>query len=237
MTSVSRPLSGTARGRIVTAWANAIGVLPADTRKDEWVFVERTDLEAVVVVSVDGRGLVAAPPKVLNALREASPDLLLDADALAKILPGADPIGSADLLFTENSPQPSPVVATVTESARVAAMREGVSTPEWEESGIEETERRWATLAAAGSPAAFAGFTRWRSELAQMAVLASPQHRGAGFAYAAAAVATQEALGENLIPQWRSRQGNEASRRLAQRLGFTQLGVQAAVALNQVPEA
>ncbi|WP_086990709.1 GNAT family N-acetyltransferase [Agrococcus casei] len=66
-----------------------------------------------------------------------------------------------------------------------------------------------------------------------MAVLASPAHRGAGFAYATAAVATQEALGIGLVAQWRSRQGNEASRRLAQRLGFTQLGVQVAVTLKR----
>ena len=216
----------------MTAWVHALGVPSQDARQDEWVFVERADLDAVVVVDVDGCGLAAAPPNVLDQLRDVSPELLLDADALAQMLPGAEPIGSADLLFTDRSPRQALTAAVAARSQDVATLRAGVSAAQWEESGIEEAERRWSALAPAGDPAAVAGFTRWRAELAQMAVLASPQHRGAGFAYAAAAQATQTALGEGLIAQWRSRQGNDASRRLAQHLGFTRLGVQAAVALH-----
>ncbi|MGJ9405752.1 GNAT family N-acetyltransferase [Nesterenkonia aurantiaca] len=232
MESFYRPLSDTARRRILTAWANALGMPPQDARKDEWVFVERPELQAVIAVCVEGYGLAAAPPTVLDQLRDASPELLLDAAALARMLPGTDPIGSADLLFAERSPRPSPTTAIAAGPPDVATMRAAVSAVEWEESGIEETERQWAVLAQRGDPAAVAGFSRWRSELAQMAVLASPQHRKAGFAYAAAAAATEEALRNGLIAQWRSRQGNTASRELAQRLGFTQLGVQSAVTLN-----
>lgn len=232
MKSSYKPLSDSARGRILATWANALGMSPQDARKDEWGFVERPDLQAVVVVRVEGCGLAAAPPRVLDQLRHASPELLLDAAALARMLPGASPIGSADLFFTEHSPQPSSTTATAARASDVATVRAGVSAAEWEESGIEETEHQWAVLGPQGVPAAVAGFSPWRSELAQLAVLASPQHRRAGFAYAAAAVATEEASRNGLIAQWRSRQGNVASRALAQRLGFTQLGVQAAVRLQ-----
>lgn len=233
MNSVPEPLSDTARRRIVSGWASVIGVPAQDIRKDEWVFVERADLEAVVVVGVEGYGLAAAPPEHVELLRHAPPESLLDAVALARMLPaGADPIGSADLLFADSSPRLTRIGACVSGPEDMATLRSQVSASEWQESGIEETERQWIAVAPAGSPAAVAGFKRWRSELAQMAVLASPAHRGAGFAYATAAVATQEAVGVGLIAQWRSRQGNEASRRLAQRLGFTQLGVQVAVTLK-----
>ncbi|MBO0594853.1 GNAT family N-acetyltransferase [Nesterenkonia sp. E16_7] len=232
MESLSEPLTDITRRRIVTAWANALGVPPADIRRDEWVFVERADLTAVVVVRVDGFGLVAAPAKILDRLGDVSRESLLDADALAGMLASADPIGSADLLFAERSPRSSPSSVIPARPLDLATMRAGVSAAEWEESGLEETECQWAALNPAGDPAAIAGFSRWRSELAQMGVLAHPEHRGAGFAYAAAAAATDAALGAGLIAQWRSRQGNQASRVLAQRLGYTPLGVQAAVALN-----
>ncbi|EXF24128.1 acetyltransferase [Nesterenkonia sp. AN1] len=232
MKSISKPLTDVTRGRIVTAWANALGVPPDGIRQDEWVFVERADLSAVVVVRVDGVGLVAAPAKILDQLRDVSREVLLDADALASMLPDADPIGSADLLFAERSPRSSPSSVIAARPLDLATMRAGVSAAEWDESGIEETERQWVALDPAGDPAAIAGFSRWRSELAQMGVLAAPQYRGAGLGHAAAAAATDAALGAGLIAQWRSRQGNQASRGLAQRLGYTQLGVQAAVALN-----
>lgn len=233
MGSTSKPLSDSARRRVVAAWTHALGTLPGEIRKDEWTFVERADLQAVVVVRVDGFGIAAAPPRLLDLVRRSSPESLLDAAALAKLLPAADPIGTADLPFAERNPERSPIRAAAADRIKTVSMREGVSPAEWDESGIEETQRRWTADGPAGRTAAIAGYARWRSELAQMAVLAHPQHRGAGCAYAAAAVATQEALGEGLIPQWRSRKGNEASRRLAQHLGFTQLGIQAAVALTR----
>ncbi|MGJ9373864.1 GNAT family N-acetyltransferase [Nesterenkonia sp. CF4.4] len=233
MEPTSESLSEAARGRIVLAWVKALGATPLGTCRDEWTFVERADLEAVVVVCVDGFGIAAAPPRVLELIRQSSPESLLDATALARMLPaGAEPIGSADLFFAEHGPRSSQVVVSAATPSDVTAMRGGASAAEWDESGIEETEHLWSALDPAGGLAAIAGYTRWRSALAQMSVLAGPQHRSAGFAYAAAAIGTQEALGEKLIPQWRSRQGNEASGRLAKRLGFTQLGVQAAVALN-----
>lgn len=232
MKSLSEPLTDITRERIVTAWANALGVAPADIRQDEWVFVERADLSAVVVLRVDGFGVVAAPAMILDRLRHVSRELLLDAEALAGMLASADPIGSADLLFAERSPRSGRPSVIDARPQDLVSIRADVGAAEWEESGIEEMEHQWAALDPAGDPAAIAGFSRWRSELAQMGVLAHPQHRGAGLGYAAAATATQAAVEGGLIAQWRSRQGNQASLGLAQRLGYTQLGVQAAVALN-----
>lgn len=53
MGSTSKPLSDSARRRVVAAWTHALGTLPGEIRKDEWTFVERADLQAVVVVRVE----------------------------------------------------------------------------------------------------------------------------------------------------------------------------------------
>lgn len=226
-------LSEAARSRTVSAWVSAFGGSPQDIAKNEWLFLERADLAAVVAAQVDGFGVVAAPGAVLDLIRHAPPETLLDAGALASLLPaGADPIGSADLLFAERSPRLSPLRARIAAPGDAASMRAQVSPAEWEESGIDQVQRLWTAWTPEGAPAAVAGFQPWHSELAQMAVLAGRGHRGSGAAYAAAALATQEALAEGLVAQWRSRQGNEASLGLAGRLGFTQLGVQAAVRLK-----
>ncbi|KUG60223.1 GNAT family N-acetyltransferase [Nesterenkonia jeotgali] len=226
-------LSEAARSRTVSAWVSALGGSPQDIAKNEWLFVERADLSAVVAAQVDGFGVLAAPGAALDLIRDAPPRTLLDADALASLLPaGADPIGSADLLFAEHSPRLGPLHAAAAGPGDAAAVRTQVRPAEWEESGVDQAKRLWTALTPEGTPAAVAGFQPWHSELAQIAVLAGRGHRGSGFAYAAAALAIQEALAEGLVAQWRSRQGNEASLGLAGRLGFTQLGVQAAVRLR-----
>lgn len=192
MTTAPELLSADTRRRTVAAWANAIGASQQDLSRSGWIFVEREDFDSVVVVYIDQIGLAAAPRRVLDVIRAASRRTLLDADALARLLPrGSDPIGSADLLFAERIPPASAIAAVI----------------------------------------AIAGYQQWSSALAQLGVVAAQQHRGGGFAYAAAAAATGAALAEGLIPQWRSRQGNNSSTRLAQRLGFAHLGIQSAVRL------
>jgi len=52
-----------------------------------------------------------------------------------------------------------------------------------------------------------------------------------GGAFSAAAHAVSAAVDAGLRAQWRCRIGNEASLRLADRLGFTRMGTQSAVAL------
>ncbi|MCO1338782.1 hypothetical protein BJH93_07755 [Kocuria polaris] len=113
-----------------------------DISKDAWILVERADLEAVVAVNVDGFGFAAAPSRVLELLRNAPPGSLLDAAELVRMLPaGAHPIGSADLLFADRTSPLRRLAAREAASADVVALRGRVSAAEWEESGIEETER------------------------------------------------------------------------------------------------
>jgi RimJ/RimL family protein N-acetyltransferase len=232
MTTAPELLSAATRRRTVAAWAKAMGASQQDLSSSGWIFVEREDFDSVVVVHIDQIGLAAAPLRVLDVVRAVPRTALLDAEALARFLPrGADPIGSADLLFAERIPPASAITAVTARPEDVASVRSGVSSTEWDESGVEEMARVWAARTSPLGAAAIAGYRPWSSALAQMGVIATQQHRGAGFAYAAAAAATEAALAEGLIAQWRSRQGNDSSKRLAERLGFAHLGIQAAVRL------
>lgn len=226
-------LSALARERVLSAWSGALEGADQGARRGEATFVERADLDAVVVVELEGVLRVSGPARALEVARRAPRETLLDAVALAGLLPGnADPIGTADLLFTDRHPRPGRYLATAAGAADAMAVEDDVSSAEWDESGLNEMDRRWAVAGPDGRPAAIAGFEPWRSDIAQLGVAAASQHRAAGLAYAAAAAATAGALDAGLIAQWRSRQGNDPSLRLARRLGFVQLGVQSAVALN-----
>lgn len=232
MESLPGAISASARARILSTWIEALHAsVPAVPH--EATFVERADFDAIVAVEIDGMLLVCAPPAALDIVRRARRETLLDAEAVARLFPGvADPIGTADLLFTERRPRRGDHVATAAEVADVTAVRGDVSAAEWEESGVGEMGRRWVVTASDGQPAAIAGFEPWRSEIAQLGIVSATHNRRAGYAYSVAAAAAGAALDAGLIAQWRSRQGNGPSLQLARRLGFVQLGVQAAVALN-----
>lgn len=170
-------LSAAALERIVSAWASVIGADRAGIREDDWVFVERADFDSVVVVRIGRYRLAAAPAGTMDIIRDAPRELLLDAEALARILPvGAAPIGTADLLFAEHPPHLRGAGSRETSSTDVITMRDSVSDMEWQESGVAETDRMWTAANPAGQPAAIAGYDIWRSELAQLAVIADPQH-------------------------------------------------------------
>lgn len=111
-------------------------------------------------------------------------------------------------------------------------LRSRVSADEWDESGLTAKPRRWAAITPAGRVAALAGYERWGDDIAQIGVAADPAHRGRGYAAVAARRALRAALEDGLVAQWRCRVGNVASERLADRLGFTQLGWQTAVRVD-----
>ncbi len=71
--------------------------------------------------------------------------------------------------------------------------------------------------------------------IAHLGVLTPPPFRRRGFGLLSAALATNEALDFGLVPQWRSRIENTASRRTAARLGFVEVGSQTTVLLAAAP--
>lgn len=94
----------------------------------------------------------------------------------------------------------------------------------------EPVSRNWFTLLGDDRPAdsahslASAGYSEEQLILADMRVLTDPDHRRRGHAQVVGRLATNDAIDEGLIPQWRSRPENTTARRLAARLGYVEIG-------------
>lgn len=95
---------------------------------------------------------------------------------------------------------------------------------------VEETAvvgmERVLVLREAGQIVGAAGHRDWPADVAHLGVLIAPHARGAGFGTRLAAAATQRALAQGLCPQWRATTGNVASRRIARRVGYVEVGRQ-----------
>ncbi|MBM4555309.1 GNAT family N-acetyltransferase [Prescottella equi] len=81
-------------------------------------------------------------------------------------------------------------------------------------------------------PLASAGYTEWQGIVADMGALTAPFARRRGLGMTAAQLATNDALDAGLIPQWRAHRDNVASRRLAARLGYEELGTHLSIAVT-----
>lgn len=222
-----------------TAWAEALQTSPSAFEGTGVTRLTTDGLAAVVVVEFGAALVVAAPPSAKAALAELPPAALRDVDAIAAALPGSHQVGTAHLLCTGiRPPHPRhPVVEA--SSLDVASVGAALPPEEWSEAGVQEMERRWAvrTAGAEGGhrgeeTAAVAGYQRWHGTVAHLGVATTPTRRGQGYARSAATRAICAAIDAGLLAQWRCRVGNDASLRLAERLGFTRLGRQSAVALS-----
>ncbi len=102
---------------------------------------------------------------------------------------------------------------------------ESIPTEDVEESAVTRMERI-LVLRADGRLVGAAGHVDWPAEVAHLGVLITPRARGAGFGARLAAAATQRALQQHLCPQWRAASWNVASRRIARRVGYVEVGRQ-----------
>ncbi|WP_306233450.1 GNAT family N-acetyltransferase [Agrococcus beijingensis] len=218
------------RVQLRAAWAEALGVTATVFDGEGITWVARDDLDVALVVELGAAMVVAAPRAVLPALEHQHRFTLRDADAIAALLPRSRAIGSSHLLFATARPAAPSHPVVVGDDRDLVKVREAVSPAEWDESGVEPMERHWA-VREGGEPVAIAGYQRWRSTIAHIGVVATPLARGRGCAAAAATAAVCAAIDAGLVAQWRCRIGNAASLRLADRLGFTRIGAQSAVAL------
>ena len=218
--------------RLRAAWADALGTAPSALEGTGVTRVERADLDAVVIVRLGAATVVAAPPSARTALAALPPAALHDADAVAAALPGSRAIGTAHLLFTGARPAHPPHALHEATSLDVASVGATLPEDEWAEAGVQTMEHRWAVHDAQGEATAVAGYQPWHGTVAHLGVAAVPRHRRQGFAGSAAAGAVSAAIDAGLVAQWRCRVGNTASLRLADRLGFTRIGMQTAVSLT-----
>ena len=77
-----------------------------------------------------------------------------------------------------------------------------------------------------GQVAGAVGHLAWPEQVAHVGIVVAPGHRGRGIGRALAVVGTERARRAGLAPQWRAATDNVASRALARRAGYVEVGRQ-----------
>lgn len=209
--------------------------------------------ETVSFVRVLGQGVLSGPPWALERATNLRDDELALLPVLMRLASdhGARPLGAAELSYIDTPVEHADLPISRDEAA-VDQLEEACSPADVDEVGLGGMPHRWVLLdrpvgdrpadedseqepLEAPVPLAGSGYVVWAGRLAHMGVLTTPAARGRGYGVLAAAVGTNAALEAGLVPQWRARWDNEASKRVAQVLGYELVGSQTTVFID--PEA
>ncbi|MGF1428209.1 GNAT family N-acetyltransferase [Kitasatospora sp. LaBMicrA B282] len=186
----------------------------------------------VGVVVLDGRPLITAPDQPGAARIRSVPAGTAPLD-LGAALGATRVLGPAALAYLEpaafrpdGGAEPAGVVTELRpRHPEVRGLIARVAPDDANEAGLDEiTSSAFTVLDPAGRVLAATGYRTWPGGIAHLCVLADPAHRGRGLARTTASAAAAHALAAGLLPQWRARV--PASRRVAERLGFRELGAQ-----------
>ena len=101
------------------------------------------------------------------------------------------------------------------------------------EARLGDRDRWFTILDDAQQPVSSAGYAEFQGFLADVGVLTAPAFRRQGLGATVAGIATDDALDSGLIAQCRSPRDNLASRALAARAGYRELGTYAAVTISR----
>lgn len=235
-------------------WARDFAVTPVDLRPTS----PRVQAHAgrmvgaagVWILSAGARPLVSIPAPFLRALepraRAWTEDVVEDPAALAAELSGLPVeriVGPAFIGYgsrasvEEALPRLRPASpVTDSDAAAVRALRAACTEEEWSHGGCDpRAVPAFGSYASNGALAALAGYLTWGGEIAHIAVVAAPDHRGAGHAKSAVAAAARHALDAGLLPQYRTLAANAPSMAIARELGFERYGSSVFVRLRLDP--
>ncbi|RKE23267.1 GNAT family N-acetyltransferase [Streptomyces sp. TLI_171] len=183
----------------------------------------------VGVLTLGGAVLATAPDQRRAELVRAAMLVCPDAARLPELLSVGRVLGPAALAYlAPDGLRPARPDLKVRDLARdhpaVQALTARVAAAERKEADLDEITSPAFVVARGGRVLAACGYRHWPCATAQFSVLTAPDHRGLGLAGAAATAAARHALAAGLLPQWRARP--TASRRVAARIGFRELGAQ-----------
>ncbi|WP_375429917.1 GNAT family N-acetyltransferase [uncultured Friedmanniella sp.] len=219
-------------------WSRLLG-LPDDSLDPvrNPVRTVRADSEReAMVVRLWDTYVVVGPEWLHERVAETDPAELLDQSKLLRRCEGhrARVVGQAVLAYTDRYVQlPGLREVPVDDGAAAAVLLEKSCPPDdVSEVGLAEFGRIFVILDERDAPTAGAGYDEWQGILGHLGALTAPEHRRTGRGTVAAALALNDALDVGLVAQWRARVDNVGSRRLARRLGFTEVGAQTTVALT-----
>lgn len=220
------------------AWTQAFGLDPSslDAEGTGRVVHARPDGEVLSVVRLGGQTLVVGPEWAVQATASVPDDQLCRLSTLLQVSAdhGGRALGEAALAYTDDyisGPDLESAVVTDDEQA-VLDLERACPPDDVTEVGLSELTARFVLLGPGDAPLAGAGFAIWSGIIAQMGALTARDSRRAGYGRRIAALATNAALDEGLIPQWRIPADHDAAVALAQGLGYRALGHEAVVLLG-----
>ncbi|WP_338014282.1 GNAT family N-acetyltransferase [Streptomyces sp. CB02009] len=194
---------------IVVLGSAAIATAPTESA----ALVLRRALASVPVTSLTRPEIVRAVLPVADVLGPATLAYL----SSAEFRPASHPQGAAEPLASTH-----PDVQGLLRSAEPGDLAE---------SGMEEITSPAFVVREGTDVVAAAGYRAWPAETAHVCVLTHPRWRGRRLARHTSSAAVAHALAAGLLPQWRARP--PASRRVAQSLGFRELGSQLSIRLER----
>ena len=219
-------------------WARLLG-LPDDAlgpSPDAPATLRVESPATAMVVRLWGHHVVVGPDWLQQRTADLPPHRLEDQSVLLRCCDGhrARVVGQAVLAFADRYVTLDGLrdVSVADDAAAAVALEKACPPDDVAEVGLAELSRVFVTLDDREQPTAGAGYDEWQGILGHLGVLTPPEQRRAGRGTVAAALALNDALDVGLVPQWRARVDNVASRRLARRLGFTEVGTQTTVALH-----
>ena len=210
-------------------WAGELGVAPRVLRTDGFRVFERADADAqprAIIVGTSSATIVSLPKGRTHTFEDAGLSLEQMQRAPRRYVASCASIqtlevrGPALLAYWPSStPSPIPCAPTsplgVDGLASLTSLRD-TAPSEWEEAGIGPDSRVFG-LRLEERIVAVAGYER------------------RGLAAEPLKAVLNEALAENLLPQYRARDGNTASVTLARRVGFVEYGWMATVRVHSAP--
>lgn len=218
-------------------WARLLGLADdalGRNHRPEPVRVPSQD--TVMVVRLWERSIIVGPDWLHERTSGVDPARLVDQCTLLRCCDGhaSRLVGQAVLGYTDGYVVADGLaeVPAADDPEIVAALERACPPDDVTEVGLSGLSRAVVTLDDRAAPLAGAGYAEWQGILGHLGVLTPPEHRRAGHGTTAASLALNDALDAGLVPQWRTRVDNVASRRLARRLGLVEVGSQTAVALT-----
>jgi GNAT superfamily N-acetyltransferase len=204
-----------------------------------------SDYSGVFVFLLDAAPVVSVPPALLDAIAPRADQFVAaiarDPAALPSLLSPAAVtlvIGPALLNYADRS---SFVGIELTDTRELTPRDEpafdelkAACLPEdWEPKGFSlESPFSFGAFSSDGVLQAIASIRVWAERIAHISVVARPASRKLGFGTRAVAAATERALQQGLLPQYRVLEHNLASRRIAQKLGYHGYGCTLAARLG-----
>lgn len=242
------PLSDATCVEICRYWASFFGRPVADLDRVGVRVVPHAELEeyrGLFCFRRDEAMLVSVPPDRVShwqaQLAPLAPDELLDPGVMAQVVGVHDEqvIGPAVVSYADaETLRPFPAAGTrlltVLDEAAHAALEVACDPTEWAHGGSE-----FALLPLAGrfvreQLVALAGYELWGEQIAHIAVITHPAHRGRGYGGEVVSLLAETVLARRMIAQYRTLRANTPSLRLGVSLSFVPFAETLAIRLGSV---